>query len=636
MSEITEHLSGYLGELNNYMNRFNHNTLSRRDRQIFFEMSNEYYEIFQKSIEEDKGNINSFPSDLLEDIETFNGNIIDPADDRKLANQYYEFITSRSNYYIQTVEHAELQMEIFRKDAEIMRLQSEKLQMMQRLTDIEIQRDGKLSQVTKEILEVQNSELVNGRVREIGAWEREASETPSAGSVPKVQPEPEVPDHVEEKTKPSMERKRVIDKDEVDRMLNEHSREVQSGNNKMLNLSNCVISNHVFKGDMSNISFDNAELRYCEFRETKADNVSLQNAALTNCTINQAEFDHSDLKNAAINQTFFRDSMFRECSFDAAALKNSSIEGTVFYKTTFDETSIRECSGGENIYHKCNSPENTVRIEKPKNISKDKFNDYRDTVKDALFGNGDYTYEWYLKDANLENYNAEFLFRISYKGEIQEEQKYSAILNPDTYEITHMDTGRHDDAIVKMFMPEINAVMKRGMELKSKYAREKEENKDTGSVILKLPYMSKETFMKVTKQIKSMGAKFNPSKKEWYVPAGAGKDTIDSIKSYLDVHDEAIYLKLPPVKKEEFKQMTDQLKKDGARYNPDKKRWYITEDTELNRNKFYRYLPLFVTLFKPEKDSVHGKLDQYRSEAEKKQPASGIQEYQKRETPERV
>lgn len=382
MSEITEHLSGYLGELNNYMDRLNHNTLSRRDRQTFFEMSNEYYELFQKSIEEGKDNVNAFPSELLADMDAFNGSIIDPSDDRKLANQYYEFITSRSNDYIQTVEHAELQVEIFRKDAEIMRLQSEKLQMMQRLTDIEIQRDGKLSQVTMEILEVQNSEFFNGRVREIGAWEHEAPETPSAESVPEAQSEPEVPDHVEEKTKPSIERKMVINKDE--------------------------------------------------------------------------------------------------------------------------------------------------------------------------------------------------------------------------------------------------------------YAREKEENKDTGPVILKLPYMSKETFMKVTKQIKSMGAKFNHSKKEWYIPAGAGKDTIDSIKNYLDVHDEAIYLKLPPVKKQEFKQMTDQLKKDGARYNPDKKRWYITEDTELNRNKFYRYLPLSVTLFKPEKDSVHGKLDQYKSEAEKKQPASGIQEYQKRETPERV
>lgn len=382
MSEITEHLSGYLGELNNYMDRLNHNTLSRRDRQTFFEMSNEYYELFQKSIEEGKDSVNAFPSELLEDMDAFNGNIIDPSNDRKQANQYYEFITSRSNDYIQTVEHAELQVEIFRKDAEIMRLQSEKQQMMQRLTDIEIQRDGKLSQVTMEILEVQNSEFFNGRVREIGAWEREASETPSAESVPEAQSEPEVPERVEEKTKPSIERKMVINKDE--------------------------------------------------------------------------------------------------------------------------------------------------------------------------------------------------------------------------------------------------------------YAREKEENKDIGPVILKLPYMSKETFMKVTKQIKSMGAKFNPSKKEWYIPAGAGKDTIDNIKSYLDVHDEAIYLKLPPVKKQEFKQMTDQLKKDGARYNPDKKRWYITEDTELNRNKFYRYLPLSVTLFKPEKDSVHGKLDQYKSEAEKKQPASGIQEYQKRETPERV
>ena len=87
MSEITEHLSGYLGELNNYMDRLNHNTLSRRDRQTFFEMSNEYYELFQKSIEEGKDSVNAFPSELLEDMDAFNGNIIDPSNDRKQANQ---------------------------------------------------------------------------------------------------------------------------------------------------------------------------------------------------------------------------------------------------------------------------------------------------------------------------------------------------------------------------------------------------------------------------------------------------------------------------------------------------------------------------------------------------------------------
>lgn len=359
MSEITEHLSGYLGELNNYMDRLNNNTLSRRDRQTFFEMSNEYYDMFRKSSEENRNSVNAFPSELLEDMEAFSGSIIGPADDRKLTNQYHDTITRRSQNYIETVEHAELQIEIFRKDAEIMRLQNEKLQMMQRLTDIEMQRDGHLSQVTMEILEVQNSEVVNGRVREIGAWERE---TPATESSPEAQAGPKVPEHV--------------------------------------------------------------------------------------------------------------------------------------------------------------------------------------------------------------------------------------------------------------------------------FAREKEENKEAGPVVLKLPYMSKETFMKVTKQIKSMGAKFKSSDKQWYVEPSVGQDTINNIQNYLDAHDEAIYLRLPLVEKQGFKQMVDQFKKDGARYNPEKKRWYITESVD--RSKFMRYLPTYAQIFKPEKGSVHGKLSQYKSDVAKKQPASGIPEYPKRETPERV
>lgn len=356
MSEITEHLSGYIGELNNYMDRLNHNTLSRRDRQNFFEMSNEYYDIFQKSMEENKGSINNFPPELLEYMEAFSGSIIDSADDRNcvpspaavlVANQYYDMITRRADDYIETIECTELQFEIFQKDAEIIRLQNEKLQMMQRLTDIEMQRDGQLSQLTMEILEVQNSEVVNGRVREIGDWEREI---PESGDVTEAQSEPE--------------------------------------------------------------------------------------------------------------------------------------------------------------------PQNNVK--------------------------------------------------------------------------------------------------------------------------LKLPYMSKETFLEVKEKIKSMGAKYNPAEKEWYVPAEAGQDIIDNIKSYLDAHDEAIYLRLPLVEKQEFKQMIDQLKNDGARYNPDKKRWYITECTELNYKKFFMYLPLSDKLFRPERESVHDKLNQFKSDSAKNQPAFGNPEYQKRETPERA
>ena len=105
-----------------------------------------------------------------------------------------------------------------------------------------------------------------------------------------------------------------------------------------------------------------------------------------------------------------------------------------------------------------------------------------------------------------------------------------------------------------------------------------------------------------------MGAQFNPDHKTWYVDQSAGQETIANIQDYLMSHDEAIYLHLPPADPKSFKGMIDQLKQNGARYNPDKKLWYITEKE--NRNKFLSYLPT-------EKKSVHEKLSQYKAETEK-------------------
>lgn len=482
MSEITNHLSGYLGEMNNYMERLNDNRLSRKDRQNFWEMSNEYYDIFKESIAGSKDNINAFPEELLEELETFIDNIIDPADDRNLANQYYDIITQRSNYYIGAVEHTELQIKIFQNDAEIFRLQNEKIQMMQRLADLEMQRDGQISPETMAILEVQNSEIVNGRVREIGEWEQEkvSDGKPEQQIEVEEQNEPE-----KEKIEPA-ERKRIIDKDELDQILNDHFRDMQSGNrSKTLDLSNCIISNYVFKGDLDSISFDKSELRYCEFRATKSDHISMQGATVSNCQFNQAEFGHSNFKNANIRDTVILGNMFREGSFDAATLKYVSIMDSVFYKTTFNETRIRECTGGENIFHECGNPENTIKAEHGKTMSKEKFTEYQDEMKE-LFSNDGYSYSWDLRNVDIKGQQAELAIKISRGGEMVEEEKYSAILDPDMNEIVYIDTGRHDDPLAIMFTPEINAAIKDHV---------KEQMAKAAPVVLKFPYMKKKRLL---------------------------------------------------------------------------------------------------------------------------------------------
>lgn len=608
MSEITEYLSGYLNELDNYMERLNSSRLSGKDRKLFFEMSNEYYDIFRQT--------EDFPKELLQDMAEFSDNITNQAEDSvTLAGRYHTNIIQHANNYIDTSLRAELQIGVFQKDIKIAQLQYEKIQMLQDLVELDLKIYGRITEQTQEILNVQNCEILNGRVREIGLWERDDSAPEIAG----YQEEAEQQNKTDQKEETPMEKKRVISRDELDQLLNDYLSERLSGQgSKMLDLSNCIISNYVFKGDLSAISFDRSELRYCEFRMTKAEHINLQNAILSDCKLTQAEFEQCNFNSADIKGTVIRNGMFRECSFDAAYFRQSSIMDSVFYRTSFADTRLRECPGSENIFHECGHPEETVRPEAAA-MDQEEFAHYASSLRD-MFSNEGYTYSWELNGMNSENYAADLSIKISRDGEIVEEDKYSALLDPDTYAISHIDTGRQGDSLVKMFTPEMNAVIAENLQ-------EKIRQQEHRPVKLKFPYMTRDTFMKVREEIKRMGAEFDAAHKVWCVNPSAGKETIASIQDYLMRYDEAIYLKLPPSGPRQFRMMTEQLKQDGARYNPDKKAWYITEKADYS--KFQQYLP-------NEKESVHEKLNVYKAETEKQHIQNHEIEPKRRETPERA
>ena len=609
MSEITEYLSGYLKELDSYMKRLNRDGLSRKDRKLFFEISNEYYDIFRKSEE--------FPEELLQGISEFSDNIMNqqPDESKELAGRYQDNIVQRANDYIDATLRNELQFGIFRKDAEILNLQNEKIQMMQELADMDLKMYGKITEQTQDILDVQNCEMLNGRVREIALWER-------ADSVPEIaayQDEADMQDKGRKEEVP-MEKRRVISKDEMDQILSSHFRECQSGRGvKILDLSNCIISNYVFKGDLSAVSFDNSDLRYCEFRMTRAEHVSLQNAILSKCNMTQAEFNQCSFNNADISATMVRNSMFRECSFDTAYMKQSSIQDSVFYRTSFADTRMRELLRSENIFHECGHSENTVRPESAADVDRESAADYVGSLRE-MFNNEGYMYSWELNGIDMEAYVADLSIKISHDGETIGVEKYSALLDPETYVISHIDTGRQGDSLIRMFMPEMNKVITENMQER---IREQEQQR----VRLKFPYMTRDTFMDVKDEIKRMGAEFDPERKGWYVSQSAGKEAINDIRDYISGHDEAVYLKLPSAEPQEFKRMIEQLKQDGARYNSDKKLWFITEGAD--QSKFRQYLPAG-------KDSVHEKLNGYKSEADKQRIDSHEMESRRKEMPERA
>lgn len=74
-----------------------------------------------------------------------------------------------------------LMASIFQKDAQILTLEHEKMEEMQRLYELEMKMYGRMSKLGNEIFEVQHYEVFHGRVREMAEseWKEKAGEKTS-------------------------------------------------------------------------------------------------------------------------------------------------------------------------------------------------------------------------------------------------------------------------------------------------------------------------------------------------------------------------------------------------------------------------------------------------------------------------
>jgi hypothetical protein len=72
-----------------------------------------------------------------------------------------------------------------------------------------------------------------------------------------------------------------------------------------------------------------------------------------------------------------------------------------------------------------------------------------------------------------------------------------------------------------------------------------------------------------------------------------------------------VYFELPSLNKEDFERTVEQLKNDGAHFNPSKKAWYVTKDMDLS--KFDKYINPKADAASKRESQVE-KLENYKNE----------------------
>lgn len=508
MSEIIDNLTGYLNELDNYMSRLNTDRLSRKDRKLFLDMSNEYYEIFHQYYENDH---NALPEALFAAIESFNDNIVNQNKDAvSLANEYYKEITDIAGRFRDTIERIELLAGVFQKDVAAFNLHDEKIAMLQELVDLDQRMQGKISKETLQVLEVQHCEVIDGKVIEVQEQ--------------KLTRDKEAQNKMQEKEKESMERNksnvttingkeyRVLTDAELEQMIADHER-TPKRQRKTLDLSDCYIENYVFKGDMDYISFAGSHFVNCEFRMTKSNHVNFENAVLDHCDLNQSDFSYCSFKGAVLEQTKMNYNLVSQCSFDQAVLDHVRMDSCNFYKTSFQNVHmnslpIAESGINENTFFQCNT--DTVTLELP-DASLDEVNSHAQERMRDMFNNEGYSYQviftdWQQPDRfqqDIENGETKFLVKI-FEGENREtfeEFQCTAKIDLNTFEILDVDSDNaFDRKTAKMFSFEIlNFIQTKAR------------------INLHFPNMTHDAFKELTTQLKANGAKFDVENKQWYI-----------------------------------------------------------------------------------------------------------------------
>lgn len=142
--------------------------------------------------------------------------------------------------------------------------------------------------------------------------------------------------------------------------------------------------------------------------------------------------------------------------------------------------------------------------------------------------------------------------------------------------------------------------------------------KDITPIEIELPQMDKSSFEACIKDIKKYGAKYNSKKKSWFVPRSTPPSALQAIDDIIEIYSPSrTYLELPSLDHDKYVSLTNKIKEDGAKFDVNKKLWYITRSCDFN--KFKDYMP-------KERASVTGKLKKYKKELAEKEKEDPVKE----------
>lgn len=262
--------------------------------------------------------------------------------------------------------------QVARIDSQIMHLQDEMLEAMQRAVDLDRSMLGEISDITRQFVET-----FRFRITDLGAVVSEHSTYAQ--------------EHAREQAYRTEDaaKKRIMTQDELDRMIAGHREKRTRGIYETLDLSGCILDGLKLTGAYDDVSFMGSELNGCELKDITMENCILSKADLMGCTLKDCVFDDTVLIGTNMGYCKITDMTCVGCSFSQASFVMSNVRDSEFCRCEMAGALISDSRWEHIIAYRCQGKDN-VRHDSVNEDCKAMFDDaFIDRVGDIRCEIGD-------------------------------------------------------------------------------------------------------------------------------------------------------------------------------------------------------------------------------------------------------